>query len=78
MTTRKYLDVNQDGSADLLVSDVNQNGHIESDEVLNVTQNNIPMPTESDISDQGIDPCCDTGTDLPDYSSNNDITLVDF
>lgn len=63
------VDVDQDGTANIGVVDINDNGQIDPGEAGNISQNGIPMPG-SDPGDQYMS----AADDMPDYT--NDATLV--
>ena len=71
------VDVNQDGEVNLLLHDDNSNGSIEENEVHDVTDQHIPMPTADDIqpSDDGM--MIAQNDELPDYSNDADITMYE-
>lgn len=65
------IDANQDGEVNLMASDDNNNGELEDDEIIDVTEDHIAMPTQDDIVDNVV---LASNDDLPDYSNDADIT----
>lgn len=72
-----FVDVNQDGEVNFLLHDDNNNGSIEENEVRDVTDQHIPMPTADDVqpSDDGM--MTAQNDELPDYSNDADITMYE-
>ena len=71
--------VKQNGEVNVMVTDANGNGEIENDEMADVTEHHIAMPTADDVMQPGVTEVSDPmgGDDLPDYSNNADITMYD-
>lgn len=72
-----FVDVNRDGEVNFLLHDDNNNGSIEENEVRDVTDQHIPMPTADDVqpSDDGM--MTAQNDELPDYSNDADITMYE-
>lgn len=66
-----FIDVDQNGVADIFAADINNNGHLEKDELYDIREGHIPMPLDPNASMGMI-------SDIPDYSTNDDITLVEL
>lgn len=64
-----YVDVTKNGEVDALMKDNNKDGQISENEVQDVRDQHIPMPT-ADEAEYASD-------ELPNYSSDDDITLYD-
>lgn len=65
------IDANQDGEVNLMASDDNNNGELEDDEIIDVTEDHIAMPTQADVVDNVV---LASNDELPDYSNDADIT----
>lgn len=68
-----FVDTEQDGEANVAIIDMNQNRHIEENEIIDVEDKHISMPTEADVDDNVM-----ASSDLPDYSNDSDIITYDF
>lgn len=73
-----FIDVNQDGMSDALVADVNRNGTIDNGEVFDIRQHHIPMPSQPDSYCPTSNEITEIPGEMPDYSSDDDITLYDI
>lgn len=73
-----FIDVNQDGMSDALVADVNRNGTIDNGEVFDIRQHHIPMPNQPDSCYPTSNEATEVPEEMPDYSSDDDITLYDI
>lgn len=73
-----FVDVNQDGTSDAIVADVNRNGTIDNGEVFDIRQHHIPMPNQPDSYYPTSNDATETTGEMPDYSSDDDITLYDI
>ena len=74
-----FVDSDQNGEVNVMITDVNGNGEIEQDEMGDVSEHHIAMPTADDVMQPGVTEVSDPmgGDDLPDYSNNADITMYD-
>ena len=74
-----FIDSDQNGEVNVMVTDANGNGEIEQDEMGDVSEHHIAMPTADDVIQPGVTEVSDPmgGDDLPDYSNNADITMYD-
>ena len=74
-----FVDSDQNGEVSVMVTAANGNGEIENDEMADVTEHHIAMPTADDVMQPGVTEVSDPmgGDDLPDYSNNADITMYD-
>ena len=72
------VDVTQNGEVDIAMADVNHNGQIEEDEVRDVAEAHIPMPSANDVYGQDMTMTSQSPDALPDYSDDSDITLYDI
>lgn len=73
-----FIDINQDGMSDALVADVNRNGTIDDGEVFDIRRHHIPMPNQPDSCYPTSNEAIETPGEMPDYSSDDDITLYDI
>lgn len=73
-----FVDVTQNGEVDIAMADVNHNGQIEEDEVRDVAEAHIPMPSANDVYGQNMSMTSQLPDGLPDYSDDSDITLYDI
>jgi hypothetical protein len=64
------IDANLDGQADIIAGDLNQNGHIDANEVFDVHDQGISMEPLQDAAD--FNPLL-SQNDLPDYVNNADV-----
>lgn len=69
-----FVDTNQDGEVNAIVSDDNRNGDIEDNEIHDVSNNHIPMPTQTDVEPSTIAQT----DDIPDYSNDADISSYEI
>ena len=69
------IDADQDGIADVMVADVNHDGQISDDEVVNIHDQNIAMPSNPDAFNAGMeDPSLMAqNAGCPDYVNNADV-----
>lgn len=74
-----FVDSDQNGEVNVMITDANGNGEIEQDEMGDVSEHHIAMPTADDVMQPGVTEVSDPmgGDDLPDYSNNADITMYD-
>lgn len=72
------IDHTQNGEVDFVVADINGNGEIEDNEVANISEQHIAMPTIEDIEQSGNIYINNEHDCLPDYSDDSDITLYDI
>lgn len=72
------IDHTQNGEVDLIVADVNGNGTIENNEMADVSEQHIVMPTIDDVEQSGNIYTNNEHDCLPDYSDDSDITLYDI
>lgn len=70
------VDVTQNGEADVMIADSNHNGLIDGNELHDISDSHIPMPSTDDV-EGGYGQMTQSDTDLPDYSNDADITLYD-
>lgn len=70
------VDVTQNGEVDVMIADSNHNGQIESNELHDISDNHIPMPSADDV-EGNYGQVAQSDSDLPDYSNDADITLYD-
>lgn len=68
-----FVDTNQNGEVNIAAADVDSNGSISDNEIVDVTDHHIPMPTAEDVSPQ-VDM---VQNDMPDYSNDSDITTYE-
>lgn len=68
------IDSDQNGEANVAIADLNHNGQIDQGEMADVSEHHIMMPTDAPTGTPGT---VETGDDLPDYSDNADITMVE-
>lgn len=69
------LDANRDGYADAVAIDENRNGNFEENEIHEVQDNELVMPTQADVEGRPMTAQIDGADDgLPDYSNDADIT----
>lgn len=69
------LDANRDGYADAVAIDENRNGNFEENEIHEVQDNDLVMPTQADVEGRPMTAQIDGADDgLPDYSNDADIT----
>ncbi len=68
------IDSDQNGEANVAIADLNHNGQIDQGEIADVSEHHIAMPTDAMTGTPGT---AETGDDLPDYSDNADITMVE-
>lgn len=67
------VDTTQDGEVNLHIADANHDGEIEAEEIHDVSEAHMPMPTEDDITGNvtaGLD-------DVDDYTNDADIDVYD-
>lgn len=74
-TPALFIDTQQDGNVDLIAADRNSNGEIEHDEVADVSDSHIPMPTADDVAGHSM--ASNPTDDLPDYSNDGDISMYE-
>lgn len=72
-----FIDVNKDGMSDAFVADVNKNGSIDNNEVFDIRRHQIPMPEQQDSSYPTNSSYPEVPGEMPDYSSDDDITIYD-
>lgn len=65
------IDASQNGEVDLAISDQNNNGEIEDNEIADVREAHIPMPTAEDITGGSVAAIDDEAND---YSNDADVT----
>lgn len=65
------IDASQNGEVDLAISDQNYNGEIEENEIVDVRDAHIPMPTADDITGGSVAAIDD---EVNDYSNDADVT----
>lgn len=65
------IDASQNGEVDLAISDQNNNGEIEDNEIADVREAHIPMPTADDITGGSVAAIDDEAND---YSNDADVT----
>lgn len=86
--TAIYVDIDQNGTADILVADVNHNNQLEGDEIIDITGHQMPMPHPAetgstnttgttDTTNTGITPSATTGHD-DNLIANNSDQLPDY
>lgn len=68
------IDSDQNGEANVAIADLNHNGQIDQGEMADVSEHHIAMPTDAAMTGAGT---VEAGDDLPDYSDNADITMVE-
>lgn len=70
------VDVTQNGEVDVMIADSNHNGQIDGNELHDISDSHMPMPSADDVEgDYGQ--VAQSDSDLPDYSNDADITLYD-
>ena len=68
------IDSDQNGEANMAISDQNHNEQIDQGEMADVSEYHIAMPTDTATDAPGT---VEVSDDLPDYSDNADITMVE-
>lgn len=66
------VDVDNDGYADIAIHDANDNGYIDEGETLNISEEGMEMPDESDLPTDNL---AATDNDLPDYMNDANVDL---
>ena len=68
-----FVDTDQNGEVNVAISDVNHDGQIQDNEVADVSNSHIPMPTVDDTEQahQVVD------NEIPDYSNDADINTYE-
>ena len=72
--TGVLIDTDQNGEVNLIAADVNQNGSMDEDEIADVSEAHIPMPSQDDVNG-----CMTAQMDdgMQDYSNNADTTIYE-
>lgn len=68
------VDVDNDGIADVAIHDANENGLIDDGEAMDISDEGLIMPDESDLEDQGLAYVDD---DAPDYMNDANVGLFE-
>ena len=73
--TGVLIDTDQNGEVNLIAADVNQNGSMDEDEIADVSEAHIPMPSQDDVNG-----CTTAQMDdgIQDYSNNADTTIYEI
>ena len=73
--TGVLIDTDQNGEVNLIAADVNQNGSMDEDEIADVSEAHIPMPSQDDVNG-----CTTAQMDdgMQDYSNNADTTIYEI
>lgn len=73
--TGVLIDTDQNGEVNLIAADMNQNGCMDEDEIADVSEAHIPMPSQDDVNG-----CTTAQVDdgMQDYSNNADTTFYEI
>lgn len=73
--TGVLIDTDQNGEVNLIAADVNQNGSMDEEEIADVSEAHIPMPSQDDVNG-----CMTAQMDdgMQDYSNNADTTIYEI